>query len=67
MTVTPDKDRLVVGVIREAYIPTLAETKDVFREFKRRGWIEQMEKDCEVLDVGPFDTDGLMKVACEKR
>lgn len=58
-TVTPDKDRLVVGVIRKAYIPTLAETKDVFGEFKRRGWIKQMEKDCEVLDVGPFNVGGL--------
>lgn len=58
-TVTPDKDRLVVGVIREVYIPTLSETKDVFREFKKRGWIKQMEKDCEVLDVGPFNANGL--------
>lgn len=58
-TVTPDKDRLVVGVIREVYIPTLHETKSVFREFKKRGWIKQMEKDCEVLNVGPFDAAGL--------
>ncbi|MBK1735826.1 hypothetical protein CKO15_11165 [Halorhodospira abdelmalekii] len=58
-TVTPDKDRLIVGVIREAYIPTLAETKNVFREFKWRGWIKQMEKDCEVLGVEPFNAGGL--------
>lgn len=58
-TVTPDKDRLVVGVIREVYIPTLPETKDIFREFKKRGWIKQMEKDCLALGVGPFNADGL--------
>lgn len=57
-TVTSDKDRLVVGVIREAYIPTLAEIKAVFLEFERRGWIKQMENDCEILDVGPFNSGG---------
>lgn len=58
-TVTPDKDRLVVGVIDEVYIPTLAETKDIFREFRSRGWIRQMEKDCHILGVGPFNAGGL--------
>jgi hypothetical protein len=58
-TVTPDKDRLIVGVIHNTYIPTLSETKDVFREFKKRGWITQMKKDCKSLNIGPFKADGL--------
>lgn len=58
-TITPDRTRLIVGVIHKAYIPTLYETQEIYNEFDRRGWIKQMREDCEVLNVGPFNSDGI--------
>ncbi|MDQ2069914.1 hypothetical protein [Natronospira bacteriovora] len=58
-TVTPEQSRLVVGVIRDVYIPTLTETKQILREYRRRGWFKQMEKDCREIDVESFEAGGL--------
>lgn len=45
-TVSPERARVLVGVIRNVYIPDLFERERIYKIMKERGWIKQMRDDC---------------------
>lgn len=49
-TISPSGDRLLVGCIRNAYVPHEDELKKIVRQMKKNGWIDQMQEDCALID-----------------
>lgn len=50
-TVTPDKYRLAVGIIRNLYVPTPEELEVAYNYMERKGWLDQMADDLSALGI----------------
>ena len=56
-TLTPDKHTLLVGILRNVYIPQLNELHGILETYRARGWIDQMRHhvrnvDADIGDLG---------------
>lgn len=52
-TITPEKRRLWVGILRNAFVPDNDEIDRAAKEFRRLGWIREMQKDCRLRGIPP--------------
>jgi hypothetical protein len=52
-TITPNKKRLAVGIIKELYVPTLDELEIAHQYMGKRGWLDQMVSDLSSLGLKP--------------
>ncbi|MEJ7761027.1 MAG: hypothetical protein WKF55_15710 [Gemmatimonadaceae bacterium] len=47
----PDGDREAVAILNNLYVPRKAELQSVKREYRRRGWLDQMGDDLQSLNI----------------